>query len=76
MFRYFLKYSNVEFGERWWFLNEVLDSQHFKQCTSVVLLKHLKDIKLAKFVKRYSSEEVLDIDVDLSYGKCKVKSIK
>lgn len=32
------------------------------------MLKALKDIKCARFVRRYSSEEELDIDVDLKHG--------
>ena len=32
------------------------------------MLKILKDIRCARFVRRYESEEKLDIDVDLKYS--------
>lgn len=66
--KYLIKHSNVEAGETWWFLDEVYDFQHFEWCTSKTMLKMLKDIKCARFVKRYDSEEKLNIDVDLNYG--------
>ena len=65
-----VKYSAFEFGETWWFLNEVIDFQYFDWCTSKTMLKILKDIKCARFIKRYSSEEELNIDVDLTYSIC------
>ena len=70
-----VKYSTFEFGQAWWFLDEVIDFQHFEWCTSKTMLKMLKDIKCAKFIKRYSSEEELNIDVDLTFVEYKMKNI-
>ena len=66
--RYFIKYSAIENNQTWWFLNEVDDFLHFEWCRSKTMLKMLKDIRCAKFVKRYDLEEKLNIDVDICYG--------
>ena len=76
--KYLIKYSHIECGKIWWFLNEVNDFQHFEWCNSKTMLKMLKDIKCAKFVKRYDLEEKLNIDVDLTYsiyGSFMMKSV-
>lgn len=76
--KYLIKYSHIEFGQMWWFLDEVIDLQHFEWCTSKTMLKMLQDIKCAKFVKRYDLEEKLNIDVDLTYstyGSFMIKSV-
>lgn len=65
---YLIKHCSVECGQMWWFLDEVSDFQHFTWCSSKTMLKALKDIKCARLVRRYGSEEELDIDVDLKYG--------
>ena len=70
-----VKYSAFEFGETWWFLNEVIDFQYFNWCTSKTMLKILKDIKCARFIKRYSSEEELNIDVDLNVVDYEMKCV-
>lgn len=70
-----VKYSAFEFGETWWFLNEVFYFSHFAWCTSKTMLKMLKDMKCARFIKRYSSEEELNIDVDLTFIKYEMKHI-
>ena len=57
-----VKHSSVEFDHRWWFLDEVFDYDLWRTCT-VSFLKDLKDIGLARFMKRYSSEEELELDV-------------
>ena len=64
--KYFIKHSNVEAGQTWWFLDEVYDFLHFEWCRSKTMLKMLKDIKWARFVKRYDSQEKLNIDVYLN----------
>ena len=66
--KYLIKYSYIECGKTWWFLNEVDDLQHFEWCNSKTMLQILKDIKCARFVKRYDSEEKVNIDADLNYG--------
>ena len=66
--KYLIKHSSEEAGQTWWFLNEVYDIQLFEWCRSKTMLKMLKDIRCAIFVKRYDSEEKLNIDVDLKYG--------
>ena len=66
--KYFIKYSAIENDKTWWFLNEVDDFLHFEWCRSKTMLKMLKDIRCAKFVKRYDLEEKLNIDVDIYYG--------
>ena len=73
--KYLIKYSAFEFGETWWFLNEVYDFQHFNWCSSKTMLKLLKDIKMARFVKRYSSEEELNINVDLTFNEYEMKIV-
>lgn len=65
---YLIKHCSVECGKMWWFLDEANDFQHFAWCSSKTMLKILKDIKCARFVRRYDSEEKLNIDVDLTYG--------
>ena len=70
-----IKYSAFEFGETWWFLNEVFCFQRFDWCTSKTMLKILKDIKCARFIKRCSSEEELNIYVDLMFGEYKMKHV-
>lgn len=75
--QYFLiKHSALESDQRWWFLDEVTDVIDFSICNDKCILKDLKDIKTARFVKRYASEEELDIDVTLRYGdQCKLKNL-
>lgn len=72
---YLIKYSLVEAGKTWWFLNEIYDAQHFEWCRSKTMLCFLKDIKVARFVKRYKSEVELDIDVDLMYLMHEIKHV-
>jgi hypothetical protein len=72
---YLVKHSNIEFGKTWWFLNIVIDLPHFEWCKSKIILKHFKDIKVAKFIKRYASEEELNIDVDLHFNRYKMKYV-
>lgn len=66
--KYLIKHSSEEAGQTWWFLDEVDDFLHFEWCRSKTMLQMLKAIKCAKFVKRYDSEEKLNIDVDLKYS--------
>ena len=65
---YLVKHCSEECGQTWWFLDEVVDFQHFDWCRSKTMLKMLKDIRCARFVRRYDSEEKLNIDVDLKYS--------
>ena len=73
--KYLIKHSSIEFGKVWWFLDEVIDFQHFEWCTSKTMLKILKDIKCARFIKRCSSEEELNIYVDLMFGEYEMKRV-
>ena len=73
--KWLIKYSAIECGEIWWFLNEVYDHHHFDWCTSKTMLKILKDIKCARFIRRYSLEEELNIDVDLMFGEYEMKRV-
>ena len=70
-----IKYFTFEFGETWWFLNEVFYIQYFDWCTSKTRLQILKNANCARFIKRYSSEEELNIDVDLIFGEYEMKCI-
>lgn len=72
---YLVKHSTIESGKVWWFLNIVIDFEHFGWCKSKIILKHFIDIKVAKFIKRYASEEELNIDVDLQFNKYKMKYV-
>lgn len=66
---YLVKYTVVENGKQWWFLNEVDDLIDFSICNRISTLKSLKDhSRFARFIKRYSSAEELDIEVNLKYG--------
>lgn len=75
-FHFLIKYSNAESDQRWWFLYEAERPIDFSVCNNEYILEDLKVIKSVRFVKRYSLEEELDIDVDLRYGnQCKVKNL-
>lgn len=55
-------------------MNDVID---FSICNHSYILEDLKNLKIARFVKRYASEEELDMDVMLRYGdQCKIKLIE
>ena len=75
MMKYLVKHSSIESGQVWWFLDKVIDFQRFEWCTSKTMLKMLKDIKCARFIKRYSSEEELNIDVDLMFSEYEMKYV-
>ena len=65
--RWLVKHSSIEFGEEWWFLDEVDNACDWERIISVDSLHFLKNMHRAKFVKRYSSQEELDIEFDLRY---------
>lgn len=74
---FLIKHSTLESDQRWWFLDEVTDVIDFSLCNHRYILEDLKNLKIARFVKRYASEEELDIDVVLRYGdQCKIKCIE
>lgn len=74
---FLIKHSTLESDQRWWFLDEVTDVIDFRLCDHRYILEDLKNLKIARFVKRYASEEELDIDVVLRYGdQCKIKFIE
>ena len=74
---FLIKHSTLESDQRWWFLDEVTDVIDFRLCNHRYILEDLKNLKIARFVKRYASEEELDIDVVLRYGdQCKIKFIE
>ena len=73
---FLIKHSALESDQRWWFLDEVIDVIDFSICNHKYILEDLKNIKAARLVKRYASEEELDIDVTIRYGdQCKIKCI-
>lgn len=73
---FLIKHSTLELDQRWWFLDEVDDIIDFSICNHKYILEDLKNVKAARFVKRYASEEELDIDVMLRYGdQCKLKNL-
>lgn len=65
---FLIKHSALESDQRWWFLDEVDDIVDFSICNSKYILEDLKNLKIARFVKRYASEEELDIDATIRYG--------
>jgi hypothetical protein len=75
--QYFLiKHSALESDQRWWFLDEVGDIIDFSICNNKYILEDMKNLKIARFVKRYASEEELDIDATIRYGdQCEIKCI-
>ena len=74
---FLIKHSTLESDQRWWFLDEVTDVIDFSLCNHRYILEDLKNLKIARFVKRYASEEELDMDVMLRYGdQCKIKLIE
>lgn len=66
-----VKHSSIEVGRRWWFLDEVYSNECWNDLDfrSKDYLKFLKDEHIARFIKRYSSEEELEIDVLIRYSK-------
>ena len=73
---FLIKHSALESDQRWWFLDEVTDVIDFSICNNKYILEDLKNIKAARLVKRYASEEELDIDAMLRYGdQCKIKNL-
>lgn len=73
---FLIKHSALESDQRWWFLDEVIDVIDFSICNHKYILEDLKNIKAARLVKRYASEEELDIDATIRYGdQCKIKCI-
>lgn len=75
MMKYLVKRSSIESGKIWWFLDEVCDFHYFELCISSTMLDFLKDAKCARFIKRYDSEEELNIDADLMLGEHKMKCV-
>ena len=74
---FLIKHSTLESDQKWWFLDEVDDVIDFSICNHSYILEDLKNLKIARFVKRYASEEELDMDVMLRYGdQCKIKLTK
>lgn len=70
-----VKHSSVELDCRWWFLDEVFDYDIWRTC-SASFLESLKEIGLARFMKRYSSEEELELDVAIKYsGNYKLRDL-
>lgn len=70
-----VKHSSVELVRRWWFLDEVFDYDIRRTC-SASFLKSLKDIGLARFMKRHGSEEELELNVAIKYsGNYKLRDL-
>ncbi len=75
MMKYLVKHPTRMLGRICWLLDEVYDFHHFELCTSSMVLKFLKDVNCARLIKRYDSEEELNIDADLMFGECKMKCV-
>lgn len=62
-----LKHSNVEFGMKWWFLYETAAGVTLDLVTEEGL-DACRNIRAVRFLKRFSSEEELEIEAIVKYG--------
>lgn len=67
-----IKYSNVEFGTKWWFLYELRRNDLSLDGIKEAGLDDLRHTRAVAFLKRFDSEEELDIEAAVKYGKTPV----
>lgn len=64
-----IKHSNIEFGTKWWFLYRLRRNDLSLDAIKEIGLDVLRHIRVVVFLKRFSSEEELDIEAAIKYGE-------
>ena len=64
-----IKYSNIECDTKWWFLYRLSRNDLSLDDVKEIGLDVLRHIRYAVFLKRFSSEEELDIESAVKYGE-------
>ena len=64
-----IKHSNIESGAKWWFLYRFRRNDLSLDAIKEIGLDVLRHIRYAVFLKRFSSEEELDIESAVKYGE-------
>ena len=67
-----IKHSNIESGVKWWFLYRLRRSDLSLDDAREIGLDVLRHTRSAVFLKRFSSEEELDIEAAVKYGETPV----
>ena len=67
-----IKHSNIESGTKWWFLYRLRRNDLSLDAIKEIGLDVLRHIRYAVFLKRFSSEEELDIESAVKYGETPV----
>ena len=67
-----IKHSNIESGAKWWFLYRLSRNDLSLDAIKEIGLDVLRHIRYAVFLKRFSSEEELDIESAVKYGETPV----
>ena len=67
-----IKHSNIENGTKWWFLYRLSRNDLSLDDVKEIGLDVLRHIRYAVFLKRFSSEEELDIESAVKYGETPV----
>lgn len=67
-----IKHSNIESGVKWWFLYRLRRSDLSLDDAKEIGLDVLRHIRAVAFLKRFSSEEELDIEAVVKYGEIPV----
>lgn len=64
-----IKHSNVEFGRTWWFLYRLERDDLDLSAAREVGLDTLRYTRAARFLKRFGSEEELELEAAVKYGE-------
>lgn len=67
-----IKHSNIESGVKWWFLYRLRRNDLSLDDVRGIGLDVLRHIRAVVFLKRFSSEEELDIEAAVKYGETPV----
>jgi len=67
-----IKHSNVEFGMKWWFLYELRRNDLSLDDLKEAGLDDLRHTRTIAFLKRFDSEEELNIEAAVKYGETPV----
>lgn len=74
--RWFTKHLEHSHKKNQWILTEVFDSSDWERICSIESLKYLENSYKAEFVKRYLTEEELNIHFALEFsGSAKLKNL-
>jgi len=67
-----IKHSNIESGIKWWFLYRLRRNDLSLDAVKKIGLDVLRHTRSVVFLKRFSSEEELDIEAAVKYGEIPV----